>query len=231
MSSLAQLADNLADPAPVYYALVSEINGIYNPDFLTPASTPDTRFVRVVTIMTELGQAHRLYWAQDSGHKDRFSIVIDHYSPDHADEVHELLTLLGIPKSENGSSRITLPTSMARDVQDNGGISITTRSVFDLLEILSGAVEIPEQDLVSGVAISFPPGGLVGKQLHVHHSETEPEHASVAVKYRNGWFYIDERDQATKQFFRLLTTLLSVNIADSTSRASATPVLTVPVSR
>jgi hypothetical protein len=53
----------------------------------------------------------------------------------------------------------------------------------------------------------------------------------VAVKYRNGWFYIDEKDQATKQYFRLLTTLLSVNIAESTGRASATPVLTVPVSR
>jgi len=99
------------------------------------------------------------------------------------------------------------------------------------MEILSGAVDIPEQAVASGIAVSYPPPSMVGKQLRVHHSRTEPEHASVAVKYRGGWFYIDERDQATKLFFRLMTTLLSINIAESTDRASSTPVLTVPVSR
>ncbi|MEN8129633.1 MAG: hypothetical protein ABFS45_05440 [Pseudomonadota bacterium] len=231
VTSLAQLTGNLADPAPVYYALVLGVNGIYNPDFLSPSSTPDARFVRVVKIMTELAHAHRLHWVQDPRQGDRFSIIIDHYSPDYADEVNELLTLLGISTPANGSSRITLPVSLALDGQDSGGIGITTRSVFDLLEILSGAVEVPEQDQASGVAVSYPPPGMVGKQLRVRHSRTEPGHASVAVKYRDGWFYIDEKDQATKQFFRLLTTLLSVNIAESTGRASAAPVLTVPVSR
>ena len=77
----------------------------------------------------------------------------------------------------------------------------------------------------------YPPPGMVGSQLLVRYSRTEPGHASVAVKYRDGWFYIDEKDQTTKLFFRLLTTLLSVNISESTNRASATLVLTVPVSR
>jgi hypothetical protein len=53
----------------------------------------------------------------------------------------------------------------------------------------------------------------------------------VAVKYRNGWFYIDERDQATKQFFRLMGTLWSTTIAESASEVTSAPVLTVPVSR
>jgi len=231
MTSLAQLAGNLADPAPVYYALVSGVNGVYNPDFLPPSSAPDERFVRIVTIMTELALAHRLHWIHDPRQDDRFSIIIDHYSPDYADEVNELLTLLGISTPEGRSSRIVLPVSLALEGQDSGGIGITTRSVFDLLEILSGAVEVPEQDHASGVAVSYPPPGLVGNQLRVRYSRIKPGHASVAVKYRDGWFYIDEKDQATKQFFRLLTTLLSINIAESTSRASAAPVLTVPVSR
>jgi len=231
VTSLAQFTGNLADPAPVYYALVSSVNGIYNPDFMSPSSAPDERFNRIVTIMTELSLAHRLHWVQDSRKGDRFSIIIDHYSPDYADEVNELLTLLGISAPKIRSSRITLPVSLALEEQDSGGIGITTRSVFDLLEILSGAVEVPEQDLASGVAVIYPPHGMVGKQLGVRHSKIEPEHASVAVKYRGGWFYIDEKDQATKQFFRLLTTLLSINIAESTDGASAAPVLTVPVSR
>jgi len=232
VASLAQLTGNLADPAPVYYALISSVNGIYNPDFLSPSTVPDVRFVRVIAIMTELAQAHRLHWIQDPRQDDRFSIIVDHYSSDYAEEVNELLTLLGISAPENHLSRITLPVSLALDGQDSGDdIGITMRSVFGLLEILSGAVEVPEQDLASGVAVSYPPPGMVGKQLRVRYSGTEPGHASVAVKYRDGWFYIDEKDQSTKQFFRLLTTLLSINIAESTDGASAAPVLTVPVSR
>jgi hypothetical protein len=231
VTTLAHFTGNLIDPAPVYYALVSSINGIYNPNFLPPSTVPDERLVRVVTIMTKLALTHRLHWVQDSQQDDRFSIIIDHYSPAYADEVNELLTLLRIPIPENLSSRITLPVSSALKGQDSGGISITMHSVLNILEILTGAVEVPEQDLTSGVAVSYPPPGMLGKQLRVRYSTTEPEHASVAVKYRDGWFYIDEKDQATKQYFRLMTTLMSINIAESTDSASARPVLTVPVSR
>lgn len=230
LASLAQLTGNLIDPTPIYYALVSSINGIYNPDFLSDASTPDARFVRLITIMTKLTRVHRLHWIQQPHQDDHFSIVIDHYSPDYTDAVDELLTLLQIPAPANRSSRIVLPVSLTQDGQDTGKIGITTRSVFNLLNILSGAVELPKKDQADGVATVYPPPGLVGKQLRVRHSRNEPEHASVAVKYRDGWFYIDEKDQATKRFFRLMTTLLSVNIADSTGKSSA-PVLTVPVNR
>ena len=54
--------------------------------------------------------------------------------------------------------------------------------------------------------------------------------AAVAVPYRDGWYFIDETDQATKRFFRLLSALWSVSIAEGTTHAAA-PVLTVPVSR
>jgi hypothetical protein len=231
VTSLAQFTGNLVDPAPVYYALVSSVNGIYNPDFMSTPSEPDVRFIRVVSIITELAQAQRLHWIQDPGQVDRFSIIIDHYAQDHAEEVHELLTLLGISIPQNLSSPIRLPVYLALEGQHSGGIGITMRSVYDLLEILSGAVEVPQQDHADGVAISYPSPGMVGKQLRVRYSETRPENASVAVEYRNGWFYIDDKDQATKQFFRLLTALLSVNISENSSGTSAAPVLTVPVSR
>jgi hypothetical protein len=180
--------------------------------------------------MTELTRAHRLHWIQSPQQDDRYSIVIDHYSPEHTDSVDELLTLLGMPAPENHSARIVLPVSLAMDGGDAGGVGIVTRSVFNLMEILSGSLDVPEKDRTDGVALPYPPPGLVGKQLRVHHSNKKPKHASVAVEYRDGWFYIDEKDQATKQFFRLLTTLLSINIAENTDIASA-PILTLAASR
>lgn len=229
LSFLAQLTRNLVDPAPIYYALVSRINEIRNPDFVSPATPPDPRFPRVVEILSTLANAHRLHWLQNPQRGDHLLIVIRNDTPDYADAVRELLTLLGIPHGDPGAERIELPVFLALGDGSAGGIGMETRSVFDLMEILSGVVEVPSRDL--DVATRFPESGPVGKRLKVGFSATRPERASVAVQYREGWFYIDERDQSTKLFFRLLTTLLSVTIAEATDTAASTPVLTVPVSR
>ena len=162
-STLAQLVENLVDPTPIYYALISSINGIHNLDFLSGTSTPDARFARIVTIMMRLSLAHRLHWIQQPRQDNQFAIVIDHYAPNYASAVDELLTLLQVPTPENRSSRIVLPISLMLDEQETGRIVITTRSVFNLLGILSGAIELPENDKADGVAINYPPPGLVGK--------------------------------------------------------------------
>jgi hypothetical protein len=99
------------------------------------------------------------------------------------------------------------------------------------MEILSAAIEVPEEDQRAGVAATYPPPALVGSELRVRYSNTKPPQAVVAVEYRDGWFYIVETDQATKRFFRLLDALWSVAIAESAPKGSAAPVLTVPVSR
>ena len=118
---------------------------------------------------------------------------------------------------------------MGPDNPVEGGISISTRSIYNLLEILSAAIDVPDQDQVSGRALNYPPAGLVGQKLRVRRASAAPEGASTAVQYRNAWYYIDDTNQNTKLFFRLATTLMSVSIADSTSNDAA-PLLTVPVS-
>jgi hypothetical protein len=231
LATLAQLTGTLADPVPVYTALVSSVNGIYNPDFLFSSDEPDPRFSRFVTIMTELTQMHRLHWIEDSQHSGTFSIIIDHYAPPYTARVNELLGLLGLPATRNHSPPVVLPVSLALDGRDTGGMGITTRSVLRLVEILSAAVELPEQDQGNGATLDYPPLGVVGKALRIRYSKVKPDRAAVAVQHRDGWFYIDDSDQATKGFFRLLGALWSVTIAESAAKGSAAPVLTVPVSR
>jgi len=228
---LAQLTGTLADPADIYTALVSSVNGIHNPDFLFSSAEIDPRFSRFVTLMTELTQAHRLHWVEDPQQNDSFSIVIDQSDPTHAAKISELLRLLGLSALENRSPRVILPVSLALDERDTSGISIITRSVFDLAEILSAAIEVPEEDQRNGVTTSYPPPGLAGRELKIRRAQTRPKHAAVAVKYRDGWFYIDETDRVTRRFFRLLGSLWSVTIAESAVKHPAAPVLTVPVSR
>lgn len=228
---LAQLAGTLADSTFVYNALVSSVNGIRNPDFLFSPADADPRFGRLTALLTTLARANRLHWVADSRRVGNFSIVIDHSPPAYEGEVHELLGLLGLPAPDGPSARVILPVSLALDGRDSGSIGIITRSVYAMVQILSAAVQIPEADRRDGIAASYPPPGPAGNGLRVHYSPGRPESAAVAVGYRGGWFYIDDRDQNTKQFFRLMSTLWSVAIAESAAKGSAAPVLTVPVSR
>lgn len=231
ISVLAQLTGTLHDPAYIYDALVSSVNGTHNPGFLFLPTDLDPQFSRIVTIITRLTQAHRLHWVEDGQQSGRFSIVIDQYAPTYLAEVDELLGLIGLSAPRDPASRVIVPVFLALDSRDSSGMGLTTRSVGDLMEILSAAIEIPDDDQHSGVAATYPRLGLAGEKLRVHHSTARPEHAAVAVQYRDSWFYIDETDQATKRFFRLMSALWSATIADSASKGFAAPVLTVPVSR
>lgn len=231
LAVLARLTATLADPTYIYGALVASANGIQNPDFVFFPDDRDTRFSRFALIMTRLTQAQRLHWIEDLRHTGHFSIVIDRYAPAHTDDVDELLNLLGLPAPENRSTQIVLPVSLALHGRESDAVGITTRSVVDLMEMLSAAVELPQADQRTGVAVTYPPAGAAGSDLRVRYSTTKPERAAVAVQYRDGWFYIAETDQAAKQFFRLMAMLWSATMVENAARGSAAPVLTVPVSR
>jgi len=157
---LALFAGTVADPEHIYTALIANINGIHNPDFLFSPSEIDPRFSRVVAIMTALTKAQCLHWIEDP-HNHSFSIVIDDYAPAYTARVNELLHLLGLPATAS-EPRLILPVSLALHGRDSGGIGIITRSVFDLGEILSAAIEVPEDEENTGVAITYPPSGLAG---------------------------------------------------------------------
>jgi hypothetical protein len=140
---LAQLTASQADPTYIYIALVSSVNGILNPDFQFSSTDPDARFSRFARIMTTLTQAHRLHWVEAPGEGGQFSMVIDHYAPAYTAEVGELLALLGLSAVKDHSAQLVLPVFLALDGRDAGGVGLITRSVGDLVEMLSAAVEVP----------------------------------------------------------------------------------------
>ena len=229
LRELMLFASNLTDPARVYFTFVSRINDIHNPGFLYDSQLVDPRFSRLIELFSKLDKAQRLHWTKNSQNSDRYSIVIDHYWPDYSADVAEIYKLLDLSAPEKFSSRIEIPVSLGPDNPVEGGVSISTRSIYRLLDILSAAIDVPEQDQVNRKALSYPPPGLVGQKLRVRRASVAPETASTAVQYRDAWYYIDDTNQNTKLFFRLVTTLMSVSIADSTSSVAA-PLLTVPVS-
>lgn len=236
LAALARLAGSALDPVPIYGMLVASVNGIRNPGFLFPShlsSKTDPRFSRLATLMATLSYAQVLHWVDDPRHPGGFAIYLHHYAPESTAEVDEMLRLLGLEtlsasRKQAGAS-LLIPVTLALDHDGAQGIALTTRSVYRLVEILSAAVALPAADSKLGIVRAFPPLGSWGSQLRINWSQDRPEHAAVAVKHRNGWFYIAGDDLATKQFFRLLTTLWSVTVAESNANGASRPVLTLPV--
>jgi hypothetical protein len=64
--------------------------------------------------------------------------------------------------------------------------------------------------------------------MTIHSSVKRPENATVRIRFRDQWFYIDATDTRSKRAFGLLRTFIGMRLADP-SAAQKAPVLTVPV--
>ncbi|MDP4856229.1 MAG: hypothetical protein NWR42_02370, partial [Desulfobacterales bacterium] len=178
----------------------------------------------------ELRKAGIMQWAEDPRKEVGFDILISGYAPEYSQTVREYIALLGLPLPADESKDIVLPVYFAVNARELGGIGISTRSTADLIEILRAAIEIPQEHNRPGLTINYPPMGPAGKDILIHSSKDKPKTASLAVKYRGYWFYIEETDQPTKLFFRSVRLFWSVSIASSADSRTAAPVLTIPVS-
>jgi hypothetical protein len=230
LSMLLPMSDAVVDPGLLFTALVSRVNDLGNPEFLASSTRPDPRFTRFVELVSRLGQAGVLNWAEDPERRGRFSAVIHHYKPGHESETRELLHLLGLPGPAANARKISIPVSMGPESGEGKGIAFTTRSVYELVEMLSAAVDIPAEDIESRAAINYPPAAPLGRQLHILRARAKPENAYIAVEYHGWWYYIDKTDQPTKRFFHLATVLWSSTIAESTAKRQTAPILMLPAS-
>ncbi len=212
-----------------FLMITRSVNALRNPDFIrSHLSESDPRFIRLVDLMIDLNQTGHLDWARVPREDVQFSLVIRDCEPKRTQEIHEFLALLDQPQKINHSAPIILPVYHAIQEPESGGIAVTTSSIYDLIEMLSASIDVPEDHDESGLAINYPTPGLAGKEVHIFRADKRPTNASVAVKYRQSWFYIDETDQSTKLMFRVLRTLWKDRIASTTQLQSA-PVLTIPV--
>ncbi len=107
-------------------------------------------------------------------------------------------------------------------------IAIQTRSILQVLIDVASQVDVPSDDVAEGRVYS--PQRTVQQQhmfpplLDLRHGPSRPDDAHAAVRYRNRWFWIDDRDHRSK--FMLTFLLLMFSLTDVPAQQA--PVLTVP---
>jgi len=113
---------------------------------------------------------------------------------------------------------------------DDKEIAMLTRSMLEILAEASAGVEVPASDVEQGrvMKMSLPDASETGPKLmvKVHSASAKPSanDAYAAVQYRNRWFWVDDRDLASKRGMGFLLVLFT--LVESGSSA-APPVLTI----
>jgi hypothetical protein len=117
----------------------------------------------------------------------------------------------------------------------NKEIAMVTRSIFEVLLDISSTIRVPESHVVEHRVASTPEGDL-GPQgsipplvkIESTNSNEKPGDAFVAIPYKGHWFWIDDRDPASKNLFSFI--LLLFTFVETGSK-DIVPVLSIPTTR
>jgi hypothetical protein len=121
-----------------------------------------------------------------------------------------------------------IPLSFGLPHAGGDEIALLTRSMWEILAELSAGVDVPEQDTAEHRATITPPPSDrpdTAPVMHIHSSNTQPPDAYAAARYRKYWFWIDDRDLASKRIFTFLTVFSSIA---ETGAVPQVPIITIP---
>jgi len=109
-------------------------------------------------------------------------------------------------------------------------IAMLTRSIFDILIDVASHIEVPAEHVQEQrVNNTIPAASDVDSALHhlvrVQSSKQRPKDTMVMTRYRDYWFWIDDRDQVSKRLFSFLMFILA--LTETGDRATA-PLVTIP---
>jgi len=97
-------------------------------------------------------------------------------------------------------------------------IAIQTRSAFQILTLLGADVEVPPEHIAE--RRTYPPFQEArGSQslpplIRIHAENSSPADAFAAVKYRDYWYWIDDRDFRSKGVFTFLMIIMTLSEKD-----------------
>jgi hypothetical protein len=212
--------------AQAWRTVIRRVNNLRNPDFPDPPGlVVDPRFEEVAGLAGALQRHGTLYWVRLAGAQTGHAVVLHSYSPHNSREVARLLDLLGIKKPDREGDDVVIPVQLSVGSPAPGAISVETRSLLQLMRLAAARIELPPD---TPGAARLPAAGPAGRGIRIRSAAEAPSQPRVAVQYRGRWYYIEDDDEDSKQWFLMLQLLAGAQLPDSA--AGTAPVLTIPVS-
>jgi hypothetical protein len=99
-------------------------------------------------------------------------------------------------------------------------IVVLTNSILEMMNELAWYIDVPPQHLEEGrTGMKFVNQNTDQPPLiRVYYADEPPEDAYVAVKSRDYWFYVDDRDMYSKRTFAIMQVIFSLTDTGDTAR-------------
>lgn len=206
----------------VYPIALRSVNGIRNQTRDLPGNPRFGELIMALERIHQMGAVGvRLERGKDG---DQMLMLIGSQAAEgQAQEVRTILDALGL---EPGLKEFTV--AFGAVPRNNREVAMQTRSMIEIMMELGFGVEVPERDArehrVIGSGRVVTEGPAWKPIVRIHSGSAAPADAYSSVKYRDTWFWIDDRDVDSKQKFTFLMILFSLA---ETGQSSAAPVVTV----
>lgn len=207
---------------------LTEVGGSVPAEAVTPAAMVDAAKNGLEFRPRDDGKAAELV------RKERRLVVEVSPGAENSPEMVELGGLLnltpGRPRYDVVVSNHGVPDPAKFPGPPSPDLRVVPRSTAQAAYFLANGVEVPPEHACSGLAPARDNTAVTRGLFAVHAcgGRKPPPTAFVAVAYRGYWYYVDDRDQASKTTFALMLHLSRLDFARDPLRG---PALTLPVGR
>ncbi|MCZ6678222.1 MAG: hypothetical protein O7E52_13340 [Candidatus Poribacteria bacterium] len=212
----------------IFVVCVQSVNGIDNrAGTMALSREADPDFYRLISALRRLQQSGGVGMRVER-REDKLATIMffEHPSDERArEDMATVRQLLGLATDANEFALV-----YGRLSKSPGELAVLSRSILEILMEMSTHVDVPQTDLDEGrvlpvLAKSAGAVPEVASVIQVRCSEDKPTDAYVSVKYRDHWFWIDDRDPRSKGMLTFLMILFSLT---ETGGPAGTPLVTIP---
>jgi len=212
----------------VFRMMVNEVNGIRNRfGGAARARGADPEFYALIGKMRRIQAAGNIGMRITRKDKEEAAVMVFRGPRDPETESlsAEVRTILGLDPAANDFNVVygAIP-------RNNHEIAILTRSFFEVLIDQAANIEVPDVHVAEKrVNPTFVEKATTGEKvlplIRIQSSSEKPGDPFISVRYRNVYFWIDDRDSASKGLFSFL---MFISTLIETGEKGTAPIVTIP---
>ena len=217
----------------VFRTCVQTINNIHNRSGAQiNLREADPEFYRLISLLTDVQKSGavgmRIEVGKDKKKATVFSFRAKNISPEVVTKIRSAKRILGLNPDEREFKVVygSIP-------RDDTEVAVLSRSMLEIIVEMASYIDVPDKHIAEGrtyetfigqMDVSAEFGPLITIYSDSDSDSSKPDDEFVAIRYRNHWFWIDDRDLKSKRTFSFLMLLFSF----TESEKAYAPVVTIP---
>ncbi len=203
---------------------VHAINGIRNRKAGVDVRSADPEFTEVVKLFHRIQAEGGIgFKVQREKEGQEATLLLFHTRSLTQQALQDLTELKRLLRLNPEATGITI--TYGADAQSDHEIALHTRSPYQVMVALATLVSVPPEHIAEQRTIPMPeqtPG--LPSLVSIHSGKDRPADAFVQAKYRDYWYWVDDRDFRSKRTLTFLTILFTLS---ETGQKIQQPILTI----